>query len=291
MKKKTLLTISALVISSTIFTGCSVRFGMSSREDKHNNFSEFIDNVANNGININNNTNNNSSTIYNEDLHETISIDGIKNLDISILASDVTIRAISGNDITLDCTGSSSIVKATSFEKNRDTLTIQETGVNSFNFSGFNSDPSRKVLIGIPEKFISEATIYCGAGTITINDLTFNSLALEGGAGELNLSNIIFDDLTLEQGMGETTIELNSKCGDMDISGGMGEFYLKLSEVGGNLTYSGGMGEATIDIPDNAPVKLITDTGLGETNISATTSGENTYVFDLSVGMGSLTVK
>lgn len=71
----------------------------------------------------------------------------------------------------------------------------------------------------------------------------------------------------------------------------MGEFSLKLTEVGGNLTYSGGMGEATIDIPDNAPVKLITDTSIGETNITATTSGENTYTFDISSRIGSVTIK
>lgn len=291
MKKKSLLIISALALSATLFTGCGVRLGITSRENKHNKLVEFIDNTVSNGITIGDNSNNTPSKLYNEDLHQKISIDGINNLDISILASDVTIKAISGDDVTLDCTGSSSIVKSTSFEKSRDTLVIQENGLNSINFNGFNSSTGRKVLIGIPESFIGDATITCGAGSVTINDSTFKSLVVEGGAGELNLSNIIFNDLSLEQGMGETTIDLNGKCGDMDISGGMGEFYLKLVEVGGDLTYSGGMGEATIDIPDNAPIKLITDTGLGDTNISATTSGENTYVFDLSVGMGSLTVK
>lgn len=290
MKKKTLLAISALILSTTMFAGCNIRFGITSRENKHNNISEFIKNVTTNDLNINNNSNNTSTALYSEDLHKSISSEGIDNLDISILASEVNIKSIGGNDITLDCTGTSNIVKETKFDKSHGTIYIEENGINSFNMNGFNNQ-TRKVIIGIPESFKGNAIISCGAGTVAINDSLFESLNLEGGMGELIISNIYFDKLTLKQGMGETNISLNKKCGDMDISGGMGEFYLSLSEVGGNLTYSGGMGEATIDLPDNSPVKIITDTGLGDTNISATTSGENTYIFDLSVGIGSLTVK
>ena len=290
MKKKTLLAVSALVLSTTILAGCSIRFGITSRENKHNNISDFINNFTDNDLNMDTSNSSSSNSLYTEDLHEGISSEGVKKLDISILASEVTIKAIKGTDITLDCTGSSNIVKETTFNKNSGTIYIQEKGEPSFKLNGFNTD-SRKVIIGIPESFEGDAIISCGAGTVIITDSTFESLVVTGGAGELILSDIIFNNLSLEQGIGETSITLNEKCGNMNISGGMGEFYLKLTEVGGNLTYSGGMGEATIDIPDNAPVKLITDTGLGETNITATTSGENTYTFDLSVGLGSLTVK
>ncbi len=290
MKKKTLLAISTLILSTTILAGCNIRFGINSRENKRNNLTEFIETVTTDGLNINNNSNNTSTASYSEDLHKSISSEGIDNLDISILASEVTIKAIDGNNITLDCTGTSNIVKETKFNKSHETIYIEEKGINSFNMNGFNNQ-TRKVIIGIPKSFKGNAIIYCGAGTVAINDSSFESLNLKGGMGELTISNVYFDKLTLKQGMGETNISLNKKCGDIDISGGMGEFYLSLSEVGGNLTYSGGMGEATIDLPDDAPVKLITDTGLGDTNISATTSGENTYTFDLSIGIGSLTVK
>lgn len=290
MKKKTLLVVSALVLSTSILAGCSVRFGITSRENKHNNISDFINNLTNNDFNMDTSNNSSYNSLYTEDLHKNISSEGVNKLDISILASEVTIKAIKGTDITLDCTGSSNIVKETTFDKNSDTIYIQEEGETSFNLNGFNTD-SRKVIIGIPESFQGDAIISCGAGELIITDATFKSLVVYGGAGELTISDIIFDDLAIEQGMGETSITLNEKCGNMNISGGMGEFSLTLTEVGGNLTYSGGMGEAIIDIPHNAPVKLITDTGMGETNITATTSGENTYTFDISVGMGSLTVK
>lgn len=288
MKKKTLLTISALVISATLLAGCNVRFGITSRENKSNTLGGFIDSVTDSGINSSNNS---SSALYTEDVQKNLSTAGIINIDISILASDVTIKAISGNDVTLSCTGSSKLVKETSFESKNKTIYIQEKGVNSLNINGLNNSYTRKVTIGIPASFKGDAIISCGAGTIVIDDVAFKSLFVKGGAGELTLSNITFEDLILEQGVGETTINLNKKCGNMDISGGLGEFALKLSEVGGDLTYIGGIGEATIDLPDNAPVKLLTKAGLGETNIYANTSGENTYTFDLRIGIGSLTVK
>ncbi|MDU4889756.1 MAG: DUF4097 family beta strand repeat-containing protein [Clostridium sp.] len=289
MKKKMLLSISALTISTTLLAGCGIRFGIESRENKRNIIDSFIDNVTNNDFDSN--PNNSSSAIYNEDLHQSISTENVNKIDISILASEVTIKAIGGNEVTLDCTGSSNIVKETTYNKNNNTIYIQEKGSKSFNYTGINNSVSRKVIIGIPSSFEGDAIISCGAGEIIINDAIFKALDIKGGAGELTLSNIVFENLSLEQGIGETSINLNKKCGDMYISGGMGEFTLNLSEVGGNLTYSGGIGEATIDLPENAPVKLLTKAGLGETNISATTSGENTYTFDLSVGIGSLTVK
>lgn len=295
MKKKTLLTISALVISATMLAGCNVRFGITARENKHSNLDNFIDSVTNNGININKNnplnSGNESSSLYTENNHKSISVDGINKLDISILASEVTIKAIQGNDVTLDCTGSSKIVKETAFNSSNKTIYIQEKGQNSINVNGLNGSATRQVVIGIPASFKGDALISCGAGTLLIEDTVFQTLVLKGGAGELTLSNIVFDELSLEQGVGEATINLNDKCGNMNISGGLGEFNLSLREVGGDLTYTGGIGEATIDLPDNAPVKLLTKAGLGETNISARTSGENTYTFNLSVGIGSLTVK
>ena len=289
MRKKTLLAVSALALSTTLLSGCGIRFGIESRENKKNIIDGFIDNITNNDLNSN--SNNSSSSIYNEDLHQSISTEGINKIDISILASEVTIKAVGGNDITLDCTGSSNMVKETTYNKNKNTIYIQEKGENSFNYIGINNNVSRKVVIGIPSSFDGDAIISCGAGEIIINDAVFKTLDIKGGAGELTLSNIVFENLSLDQGIGETTINLNKKCGDMDISGGMGEFTLTLSEVGGNLTYSGVIGEATIDLPENAPVKILTNAGLGGTDISATTSGENTYTFDLSVGIGSLTVK
>lgn len=294
MKKKTLLVASALILSTTLLTGCAIDFGITSRNNKKSGIASFIKKLTNVDINFNNNSSSSSdsSTIYKEDFNKTLPMEGIKDIDISVLASEVTIKAIPGSDITLNCIGSSNIVTGTSFEKSGSTIIIKENGKNSdsFNLNDFNVN-SREVVIGIPESFEGNALISCGAGSLIINDVNFNSLDLDGGMGDIDISNISFNRLILDQGMGEINITLNKKCGDMDISGGMGEFYLSLEEVGGNLTYSGGIGEATIDLPNNAPVKIITDTGLGETNISATTSEKTTYTFDLSVGIGSLTVK
>lgn len=288
MKSKKLLIISTIIISSSIFTGCSVKFGINSRNPINNNPIESIYNVSNNTEET---SNNNSTPIYREEIHKLIPISGIKNLDISLIASEVTIKAIKGEEITLDLTGSSKLIKNTSVNVDMDTLTIKENGSPTNFFNPPNKYESRKLLIGIPKNFISNVNIKCGAGAINIDDVSFSSVAIDGGVGTLNLSNIKFDNLFLNQGVGNTTISLNEKSGNMDIAGGVGELNLSLSEVGGNLTFEGGVGKANIDIPDNSPVKFITNTGLGKTKILATTSGEDTYTFDLNVGMGNVTVK
>ena len=56
------------------------------------------------------------------------------------------------------------------------------------------------------------------------------------------------------------------------------------------MIYEGGVGEAKIKIPKNSPVYFNTSSGIGSTNISAITSGENTYKFTLEVGIGEIEV-
>ena len=64
-----------------------------------------------------------------------------------------------------------------------------------------------------------------------------------------------------------------------------------MAEVGGNLTYKGDVGSSKITIPKNSPVKFRTKNGVGKCEIDAKTSGENTYTFDLKVGVGSIRVQ
>ena len=64
-----------------------------------------------------------------------------------------------------------------------------------------------------------------------------------------------------------------------------------MAEVGGNLKYKGGVGSTDITIPKNSPVKFVVGKGLGNCNIDAKTSGEETYTFDLKVGVGSINIR
>ncbi|MEG1255066.1 DUF4097 family beta strand repeat-containing protein [Clostridium sp.] len=289
MKKKLLTIIPCVLLSTTLLVGCNVKFGVGSRRDMNNNIGSNVSDIINS--NNNNNNNNANTDLYEENLNNSIPMEGIESVNINIYASTVTVQSIEGTDFTLSCTGSSSMVKNTSFEKKGGTLNIEENGISSsFNLNSFNSSYNRKVVIGIPKDFKDDITLGSGAGNITINSIISNNLEIKGGAGDLTIKDVIFKDLKLEQGVGTTDISLKYKCGNMNITGGVGELDISLAEVGGNLTYSGGIGEATIDIPDNSPVKISTESGLGSVNVNVRTSGEDTYLFDLSIGIGSLDI-
>lgn len=307
MKKKLYIILPTILVTSLFLSGCHVNFGVKERNstnewDKVSNWSdnwtEDLGDWANDISSLakeNNSSNNNTGKIYEENLHETADINGISKIEISILASTVTINTIDSNTLTLDCVGSSNIVTNTTIEKTSNSIEIEEHGINSFNngfdFGNtlFNDKLNRTVTIGIPKEYAEKLSIECGAGNLIINDINCNSLTVDGGAGNLTINNAQFKNLNLSQGVGNTDIRLTRKCGDIEIDGGVGNIFVSMDEVGGNLTYSGGVGDATINIPENSPVKISTESGIGHTSINAKTSGD-TYTFDLSVGVGKLTV-
>ena len=101
---------------------------------------------------------------------------------------------------------------------------------------------------------------------------------------------IQFNKLYLESGVGDVELETKERTGDIDIKGGVGSVDVSLGDVNGNLTFQGGVGDTNISIPSNSPVSIKTDSGLGNANISAKTSGENKYIFDISIGIGEINI-
>ncbi len=278
MKKKLCIIIPSLILTATLLVGCNVKWGINSR-NKNNNLFNFNNNDENNG------------SMYSEDINETFPMNDIDKVNIEICAADITINSVDESNFSVVCTGSSSLVDKTTVEVKNGTLNVVEHGVkSSFNFNLVNTSVSRKVIINIPKEFNKDLTLSFGAGDVNINEITANDLNIEGGAGDLNLKNVEFKDLQLGQGVGDIDVSLSKKSGDMDIQGGVGSITLRLSEVGGNLKYNGGVGEATIYIPNNSPVKIESSSGVGSMDINAKTSGEDTYIFDLELGVGSVTV-
>ncbi|MEG2655953.1 MAG: DUF4097 family beta strand repeat-containing protein [Clostridium sp.] len=295
MKKKVLPIIFYLLLSSTLLVGCNVKFGINSRRDINENPGFNVNSIFKNNLSINsinNNLNNNVNTpLYDENINDSISMDGIKTVNISILASNVTIKSIDGKAFTLLCSGPSSIVKSTTFEKKGTNLNIQENGsMSNLDVNNLPTSYGRKVIIGIPKSFMDDIIVNSNAGTITIDSITSNNLDINGGVGSLTINDAIFKDLKLKQVIGTTNISLKNKCGNMNISGLLGEVVINLSEIGGNLSYSGGCGKTTINIPNNSPVKVNTNANIGNANVNVRTSGEDTYIFDLNIEIGDLTV-
>ena len=265
MKKIIIMTIVIGVLASSL-SSCSLKFGVKSRSES--NYSE-------------------GST---EKSNESISIESIDNIDIDIDAGNIAINEIGGNDVTVEFIGKSNLNKKSKVEKEGNTIVIKENISNrGFKF-GVSNFEDGEVRIGIPSSYRENLSLEYGAGSLTVKDVNVNSLYIGGGAGELNIKNVVFTSLDLEQGVGNTEIDLKEKSGDIKIDGGVGSLSLRIAEVGGNLTCEGGVGEIKIYIPDQSPVKIKTSSGLGEVDINANTSGENTYKFDLDVGIGSIEV-
>lgn len=261
MKKIIIMTILIGTLA-TVLTSCSIRFGIESR--------------------------NNTGNV--ENLSKSISIDNIENIDISIGAANITINEIEGNEVTVDFIGKSNLSEKSIVESQNNTIVIKEEQYKSGWFNGKNTFADRKVTIGIPSNYINNLSLEYGAGNVNIDEININELDIECGAGNLNVSNIIFSSLDLEQGVGNTDINLSKKCGDIKIQGGVGNLSLRIAEVGGNLSCEGGVGDTKIYVPDQSPIKIKTSSGIGKSNINVNTSGENIYDFDLSIGVGNLSV-
>ncbi|MBU3103131.1 DUF4097 family beta strand repeat-containing protein [Clostridium gasigenes] len=258
------LTIMAVIIGvlALALTSCNIKFGVESRNENNNE----------------------------EVVNQSISIENIENIDISIGAANIYINEIDGNELTIDFIGESNLQKNTTVKKSGDKIELKEEKYRSEWKWRKSALEDRKVTIGIPSSYTKNLSLEYGVGNVIVTDINVSELNVEGGAGNLDIKNILFSSLDLEQGVGNTDIDLKEKCGDIKIQGGVGELTLRMSEVGGDLAYEGGVGETDIYIPDKSPVRIKTSSGLGDANINASTSGENTYEFDLSIGIGSLSV-
>lgn len=258
---------------SIMLTGCGIKFGSVSRDNKYNFF------------NINNdNSDSNDISIKNVDISE--SLEGINNLDISIGVSNVNINYYDGD--TLKISGSlSKYSKGINTEKKSNKFVVVEESSKSNNTS---LDNSSKLTISIPRSFNADLEFSFGVGKCIINELELDNLSIESGVGELTLKDIAFNKLDLESGVGSVNLSTDKKTGEISIEGGVGETNISLGDIHGDLSFDGGMGSATIKVPENAPIDINTDSGIGNVKIRAKTSNEAKYKFDIEVGIGSVEI-
>lgn len=245
--------------------------------------SESGDNKKNNGatnININNN----------ETIDEKIALEDVKNIDIEISQAKVSVKSYEGTDIKI--TGKlSKKSKGMNINKSDSKIQIVE---NSYALNGFftnDEENTTKIDILIPSKFTGDFIFNQGEGTSDIESIKVKNVDIAGGAVKLKCDDIKFEKLNLNSGIGKFDLNLKEKCGDIEINGGVGETNVKMAEVGGNLEYKGGVGNTNITIPNNSPVKFVVGKGLGNCKIDAKTSGEETYTFDLKVGVGAINIR
>lgn len=261
---KKIIGIIMTVVIATSITGCSIRFGVKEGNIEYGDV-----------VNIN----------------ESIPFNDEKELSIELSVGLVNVIGYDGDEVIVSgkTNRGADCIKLT---KDNNEIKVIDKNKGSYNFNVFKNNDGDKtdIEIKIPNKFKGNIEFSYGLAEAKIKNLACDELKIDGGAGELNINDISFKKLDFDGGVGETTIKLSEKSGDIKIEGGVGEIDIELEEVGGNLIYEGGVGEAKIKIPKNSPVYFNTSSGIGSTNISAITSGENTYKFTLEVGIGEIEV-
>lgn len=216
-----------------------------------------------------------------------IALEDATDININIKAAMVTIKTYDGEEVKV--TGElSESSKGIDLSKNGSEIEIvEESDILMLSNSKNNGS---KFDILIPSKFQGDFIFKQGAGICDIEGLKVKDADITGGAGKLMCEDIKFDKLNLNSPTGETDLNLADKCGDATITGGVGKINIKMAQVGGNMTYKGGVGEADIAVPENSPVKFVKSEGLGKCNISAKTSSEETYTFNIKVGVGVINI-
>lgn len=260
---KKIITLGLAILVAISLTGCSIRFGINKR---------------NRGETVN--------------INEQIVYTDENKIEIDIKYGNVTVSTHDGNEIIVS--GSTNrgddVIKVS---KSGNSIKIKDNSRENVNLnllSKNDSSDKMNIEIKVPNDFQGDLDFDYGAGEATIIGVKCKRLDIDGGAGKLNLEDIVFEKLIFSAGVGQSNIMLTDKCGDIEIDGGVGEVNISMTEVGGNLSFDGGVGSAKIRIPENAPVYFNTSSGIGSTKVTAKTSGENTYKFDLNVGVGEIKV-
>jgi hypothetical protein len=289
MKKIMILGIVGIIIVS--FAGCSTssregnatsNYESTSVNTKTESKTEENDNKKINGaadININSN----------ETIDEKIALDDVKNINIDISTAKVSVKSYDGAEIKI--TGKlSEKSKGMNINKSDSKIQIVEKSYALKGSFAKDEDDITKIDILIPSKFTGDFIFKQGEGTSDVEGIKVKNIDIAGGAVKLKCDDIKFEKLNLNSGVGKFDFNLKEKCGDIEINGGVGETNIKMAEVGGSLKYKGGVGSTNITIPTNSPVKFVVGKGLGNCKIDAKTSGEETYTFDLKVGVGAINV-
>ncbi len=289
MKKILILAVIGMMTIS--FVGCSAnsREGDSTSNYESSSLSKETTSTADSGDNEKMSGGADINIKSNETIDEKIALDDVKNINIKISAAKVSVKSYEGADIKI--TGKlSEKSKGMNINKSDSKIEIVEKG---YEFKGSlisGEDDTTKIDVLIPLKFTGGFIFKQGVGTSDIEGLKVKNIDITGGAGNLKCNDIKFEKLNLNSGVGKVDLNLKEKCGDIEIDGNVGETNVKMAEVGGNLKYKGGVGSTNITIPKNSPIKFILGKGVGNCKVDAKTSGEETYIFDLKVGVGSINV-
>lgn len=170
----------------------------------------------------------------------TASYEGINELDIELSAGEVEILVAEGSNIEVETEGISKKLKLRCYRE-EDTLVID----SEKDITGIVNQSLGTVYVYLPKDFVLEdAKISVHAGTLFVEEIYANELAIDVGAGEADIQYFNADEAEFDCGAGGITVWGDAKK-EIDIDCGMGSvyFYATDSEENYNYNLTCGIGE------------------------------------------------
>ena len=223
--------------------------------------------------------------VVTEDIKEyTVSSD-IKSLEVKINAADLTIKQ--GESFSVE-----SNLKHLTVEEKGGILTIKDA-------KRFGSTYNGAVLtLFVPADTVFEkANITTGAGRLTADVLSADTMNFELGAGEVRIDTLIASsEVDIEGGAGKITIS-GGALHDLDLDMGVGQLNLT-SALTGKSELNLGVGESNITVIGNKDDhKLDIEKGIGNITVDGKnvsdfgSSGNGTNSIKVSGGIGAINMK
>ena len=209
----------------------------------------------------------------------------ITELEVKINAADFTIKQ--GEAFSME-----SNLKHLTVEDKNGVLNIKETK----KFGSIYNDA--KLILYIPkDSSFEKANIVTGAGKLTVEHLSADTMNFELGAGEVKIDTLIATlNADIDGGAGKLTIS-GGALHNLDLDMGIGQLNLT-SALSGESELDLGVGESNITVSGNRDdYKLDIEKGIGSitldgkevSNIKDKGNGNNTI--DVSGGIGSINLK
>lgn len=180
---------------------------------------------------------------------------GIHSLDIQINAADFTIEQ--GEDFSVE-----SNLKNLSVSEKDGVLTIVDKTKHTVSYNG------AILKLRIPDDVVFEdATITTGAGKLSAESLSANTMKLKTGAGQVEFGCLeAFDNASVKGGAGEIKVK-DGTLNNLSLSLGVGEL------------------DMTAKLKGESNLKF----GIGESDITLI-GDKNDYKFDIENGIGKITI-
>lgn len=180
----------------------------------------------------------------------------VKEIQIDISVSNITVEPYEGNDIELTYTQK--------IDKPLWDIHVQE-GILSIHLQHKNTIIRRtedyKLKIKLPREFILAGSINNGVGHIRIAELIIGEFTIQLGSGGVHCEKVEANNLSMHVGAGNIRLR-HIHATNLDAQTGTGSISTK--DIKGNTDLSSGVGNINIALEKDANIKLDLSTGIGK---------------------------